>query len=138
MRDTLDSYAASLPKWPWLQTLVGAKNWDFEIREINPKAPVHATVRARFDLPEVRQCAGVGAYRPDALKNHESFKQYYQPLTSAESPAHLAPKSCRISRSLRLEGLMFAGRSRMRFSDAKSIGRSFHTLRDADVTPAKT
>lgn len=89
MRDTLDSYAASLPKWPWLQTLVGAKNWDFEIREINPKAPVHATVRARFDLPEVRQCAGVGAYRPDALKNHESFKQYYQPLTSAESPAHL-------------------------------------------------
>ncbi|WP_431203254.1 DUF2235 domain-containing protein [Bradyrhizobium betae] len=82
MRDTLDAYAASLPKWRWLQNLVGTRNWEVEVREINHQAPVHPTVRTRFDLPEVRQCAGVGAYRPTALASHDDFKRYYPQVES--------------------------------------------------------
>ncbi|MCS3726117.1 MULTISPECIES: phospholipase effector Tle1 domain-containing protein [Bradyrhizobium] len=82
MRDTLDAYAASLPKWRWLQNLVGTRNWEVEVREINHQAPVHPTVRTRFDLPEVRQCAGVGAYRPSALASHDDFKRYYPQVES--------------------------------------------------------
>src|SRR5262249_20187014 len=67
MRDTLDTYAAKLPKWKWLQRIIGGWNWEVEIREITHNAPMHPTVRARFDLPEVVQCADVGAYRPNAL-----------------------------------------------------------------------
>jgi hypothetical protein len=34
-------------------------------------------VTARFALPEVMQCAGVGPYRPDVRRNHDSFKHLY-------------------------------------------------------------
>jgi hypothetical protein len=28
MRDTLDTYAAKLPMWGWLQRYIAAKNWE--------------------------------------------------------------------------------------------------------------
>lgn len=90
MRDTLETYAAKLPKWRWLQSLVGTKNWEVEVREINQKAPVHETVRTRFGLPQVTQCARVGAYRPDALANHDDFKQYY---SRPEASTKLTPST---------------------------------------------
>jgi hypothetical protein len=80
MRDTLDGYAQKLPKWGWLQRLIGGMNWLAKIREITPDAPLHPTVRTRFGLPEVAQCAGVGPYRPEALRYHHDFKPLYPPV----------------------------------------------------------
>lgn len=87
MRDTLDAYVAKLPKWKWLQRIIAGKNWEVEIREITHNAPVHPTVRTRFDLPEVAQCAHVGAYRPDALAHHDEFKRYYTPASASPAEA---------------------------------------------------
>ncbi|MCA1393866.1 MULTISPECIES: DUF2235 domain-containing protein [unclassified Bradyrhizobium] len=83
MRDTIDGYAAKLPKWSWLQKYVARQNWETKIRNIDPAAKVHPTVGARFDLPSVLQCTRVGAYRPDALANHNAFKQYYHQVGTA-------------------------------------------------------
>jgi Uncharacterized alpha/beta hydrolase domain (DUF2235) len=78
MRDALDGYAAKLPKWSWLQKLIARENWETKIRMIGEQAKVHSTVRLRFDLPAIVQCAGgAGPYRPDALRGHDDFKQYY-------------------------------------------------------------
>jgi hypothetical protein len=40
-------------------------------------APVDPTVEIRFALPSVTQCAGVGEYRPAALRSHLKFKSKY-------------------------------------------------------------
>jgi hypothetical protein len=77
MRDTLDALAAKLPKWVWLQRHIAAQNWETKIREINNKAPVDPTVKTRAALAKVTQCASVGPYRPEALRNHDDVKQYY-------------------------------------------------------------
>jgi hypothetical protein len=77
MRDTLDAYAAKLPKWGWLQRYVVGKNWETKVRDITHDAPVDPTVKTRADLPSVTQCATVGPYRPDALRNHDDFKHLY-------------------------------------------------------------
>jgi uncharacterized protein (DUF2235 family) len=79
IRDTLDVYAAKLPKWRWLRRYIGAMNWATKIRDISHDAPVHPTVWTRFDLSEVTQCANIGPYRPDALRSHDDFKQLYPP-----------------------------------------------------------
>jgi uncharacterized protein (DUF2235 family) len=77
MRDTLEGYAAKLPKWKWLQRLIASNNWKVELRPIAHDAPVHGTVRDRFALASVIQCSKVGAYRPDALRRHDDFKALY-------------------------------------------------------------
>lgn len=78
MRDTLDDQAAKLPKWSWLQKFLASQNWETKVRDIQPEAKVHPTVRARFELPETVQCAsGRGPYRPSALVAHNEFKAYY-------------------------------------------------------------
>jgi hypothetical protein len=77
MRDALDSYAASLPKWAWLQRWIAGKNWDTKVRTIPHNAPVHPTVKARAGLSTVPQCASVGPYRPEALRGPDEFKQLY-------------------------------------------------------------
>jgi uncharacterized protein (DUF2235 family) len=77
LRDTLDALAAKLPKWGWLQRYIAAQNWETKIREMNSKAPVDPTVKTRAGLAKVTQCACVGPYRPEALRNHDDFKQYY-------------------------------------------------------------
>jgi hypothetical protein len=79
MRDTLDAYAAKLPKWSWLQRLVAGQTWETKVRVIDPEARVDPTVTTRAGLPAVVQCASVGPYRPEALRNHNDFKQLYQP-----------------------------------------------------------
>jgi uncharacterized protein (DUF2235 family) len=77
MRDTLDTYAAKLPKWKWLRRYVRDLNWSQQIRDITHDAAVHPTVADRFALPEVAQCASVGPYRPEALRQHDRFKHLY-------------------------------------------------------------
>lgn len=84
MRDTLDANTARLPHWQWLRRRVGGMNWDIETRKIKHDAPVHPTVDARFALPQVVQCARVGAYRPEALRDHDKFKAYYPPSPATD------------------------------------------------------
>jgi hypothetical protein len=92
MRDTLDGLAGKLPKWSWLRNIVGRQNWQTKIRDVNPAGEVHPTVRQRFDLPHVTQCAtGVGPYRPDALVHHHDFKRYYQSNGSDVEAAASSP-----------------------------------------------
>jgi uncharacterized protein (DUF2235 family) len=83
MRDTLDELAAKLPKWGWLQRYIAAQNWETKIREMNHEAPIDPTVKMRAALDKVPQCAGTGPYRPEALRNHDDFKQYYKPAEGA-------------------------------------------------------
>jgi hypothetical protein len=93
MRDTLDAYAAKLPKLSWLQRLIAGQNWEMSIglfhaethwettvRVIDPGAIVDPTVTTRAGLTAVVQCASVGPYRPEALRNHNDFKQLYLPI----------------------------------------------------------
>jgi uncharacterized protein (DUF2235 family) len=82
MRDTLDSYAAKLPKWRWLQRYIGSMNWEVQIRQVTHDAPVHPTVAGRFALAEVMLCASVGPYRPEALRQHDRFKRLYLPSSA--------------------------------------------------------
>jgi hypothetical protein len=78
MRDTLDYQAAKLPKWSWLQKFISSQNWVTKVRDIQPEAKVHPTVRERFEIPEIGQCAsGRAPYRPLALADHVEFKAYY-------------------------------------------------------------
>lgn len=93
MRDTLDAFAEKLPKWGWLQRYIAAQNWETKIREMNHEAPVDPTVKMRAALDKVTQCAGTGPYRPEALRNHNDFKQYYQPTGEASAGAAPAPSS---------------------------------------------
>jgi uncharacterized protein (DUF2235 family) len=74
MRDTIDQRS---PKW--LRRFTSSMNWPEKARIINPDAPVHPTVRDRFALQSVVQCAGSGPYRPKALESHNEFKKYYSP-----------------------------------------------------------
>ncbi len=73
MQDVLE---ARIPHW--LRLLKSRLGWKIKIREINPEAPVHPTVEERFQLTQVPQCAGSGPYRPEALRNHEKFRAYYE------------------------------------------------------------
>lgn len=82
MRDTLDDQATKLPKWSWLQKFVASQDWETKVRDIQPEAKVHPTVRVRFELPEVIQCgSGRSPYRPLALADHVDFKAYYSDQT---------------------------------------------------------
>lgn len=72
MRDTLE---ARLPRW--LLRLLPNFGWELVIRKIHEDATVHPSVVERFRLPEVTQCAGQGPYRPEALRHHAQFKNYY-------------------------------------------------------------
>lgn len=72
LRDTLDR----LP-WP-LRTLVKGREWPMKLRDIDPKAWLHPSVKERFELVSAMQCNGTGPYRPAALANHNEFKHYFQ------------------------------------------------------------
>jgi hypothetical protein len=69
-------------------------NWETMVRDVTHDAPVDPTVTTRFALPEVTQCAGVGTYRPEALRNHDRFKHLYpggqtSPASSSSQEAEL-------------------------------------------------
>jgi hypothetical protein len=74
MRDTLDRRT---PRF--LRRFTGFMNYEEKVRKIDHDAPVHPTVRQRFALLEVVQCAGWGRYHPRALESHDDFKSYYSP-----------------------------------------------------------
>ena len=70
-RDMLDAFAERLPGF--MRGFVARLNYEEQVRNIDPKAPVHQTVRERFKLGFVLQCAGSGLYRPRALEHHDEF-----------------------------------------------------------------
>jgi uncharacterized protein (DUF2235 family) len=72
MQDLLDG---RIPRW--LRQFTIGLGWKAGPRPINKEAIVHPTVEERFRLEEVLQCAGSGAYRPAALKEHVKFSSYY-------------------------------------------------------------
>jgi hypothetical protein len=78
MRDSIDGLVDSLPRWMRLaRSLLGGLAWPEEMRAIPHDAVVHDSVRERFGLDNVPQCAGVGPYRPEALRAHDEFATYY-------------------------------------------------------------
>jgi uncharacterized protein (DUF2235 family) len=79
-RDIIEGYADWIPSWlGFLKAQVELLNWPEEMRSISHDAPVHSSVRERFQLTSVVQCAGYGPYRPEALRHHDEFKSYYNP-----------------------------------------------------------
>ena len=72
MQDLLDG---RLPGW--LRRFTTGLGWNAAARPIPKDAIVHPTVEERFRLDEVSQCAGLGAYRPAALKGHVKFSRFY-------------------------------------------------------------
>jgi hypothetical protein len=77
MRDTIDQLAQPFPRF--LHRFFEKLNWPEEKRKIDPNAPVHPLVAERFKLDSVVQCAAVGPYRPESLREHTAFKHYYPP-----------------------------------------------------------
>jgi hypothetical protein len=55
MRNTLDGYAAKVPKWKWLQRLIASNNSAVELRSIVHGAPVHPIVTQRFPFAPSRR-----------------------------------------------------------------------------------
>lgn len=74
-----DTIARIFPAW--LSRHLGWLGWPVKVRDIPEEALVHPSVRERFALPEVTQCAGRGPYRPAALAGHRDFRSAYAPDT---------------------------------------------------------
>ena len=80
MQDLLDG---RIPRW--LRRFTIGLGWKSGPRLINKEAIVHPTVEERFRLDEVLQCAGSGAYRPAALKEHVKFCGYFRNKAASDS-----------------------------------------------------
>jgi len=72
-RDYLDGL-----KPRWLAWLFRNQNYAKKIRTLPPDGIVHDSVRRRFELPGVQQADGFYPYRPEALREVDVFKKYYQ------------------------------------------------------------
>jgi uncharacterized protein (DUF2235 family) len=72
MRDMLDRLKPGI-----LARFMASKNWAAKVREIHPEALVHPSVAERFAATTVAQCNASGPYRPEALRQHKEFGQYY-------------------------------------------------------------
>jgi uncharacterized protein (DUF2235 family) len=85
-RDTIDTFRERLPRI--LRGLLANANYEIIKRAILPSATVHPTVKQRFALETVVDCAGdkVSSYRPEALREHQDFKQFYPDLPAANAP----------------------------------------------------
>ena len=80
MRDTLDAYRRQTSEVGLAAASCRRPGWETKVRVIDPAARVDPTVTTRAGLPAVVQCASVGPYRPEALRNHNDFKQLYLPV----------------------------------------------------------
>ncbi|MCD0421857.1 hypothetical protein LOC51_31985 [Rubrivivax sp. JA1024] len=62
------------------------ENYEIIKRSIPHDATIHPTVKERFELATVIDCANekLDTYRPEALREHHGFKHYY-PHTPLES-----------------------------------------------------
>jgi uncharacterized protein (DUF2235 family) len=85
-RDAIDTFRERLPGI--LRGLLANANYEIIKRAILPTAKVHATVKERFALETIIDCANdkVGSYRPEALRQHNDFKQFYPDPPPANAP----------------------------------------------------
>jgi uncharacterized protein (DUF2235 family) len=52
-------------------------SWKKRVRDPRPDSPMHPSVGERFALASAPYQGGTGPYRPEALKDHDSFKHLY-------------------------------------------------------------
>jgi len=85
-RDAIDAFRERLPRI--LRGLLANANYEIIKRSILPKAKVHSTVKMRFALEAIIDCASdkLGNYRPEALREHNEFKQFYPNSPAADAP----------------------------------------------------
>jgi hypothetical protein len=85
-RDTIDAFRERLPRI--LRYLLADANYEIIKRSILPQAKIHPTVKERFALETIIDCANdkVGNYRPEALREHNDFKQFYPDAPAADAP----------------------------------------------------
>jgi len=97
MRDTIDAIRERLPRV--VRGFLANANYEIIKRSIPHGAKIHPTVTERFALETVIDCASdkLGNYRPEALRDHDDFKQYYPhppatdvPPSGRSEPAQLA------------------------------------------------
>jgi hypothetical protein len=90
-RDAIDAFRERLPGI--LRGVLANANYEIIKRSVLPQAKVHPTVKERFTLETIIDCAGdkVGNYRPEALREHNDFKQFYPASPPIDAP--LAGKS---------------------------------------------
>ncbi len=89
-RDAIDLFREGLP---WiLRWMLAHANYDIIKRAIQSVATIDPTVNDRFALEAIVDCANekVGAYRPEALREHQNFTRYYP-----DPPPENAPPSGR-------------------------------------------
>ena len=86
-RDAIDAFRERLPRI--LRGLLANANYEIIKRSILPNAKIHPTVMERFTLETIIDCATdkVGKYRPEALREHNDFKQFYPDPPATEAPA---------------------------------------------------
>jgi uncharacterized protein (DUF2235 family) len=85
-RDTIDTFRERLPRI--FRGLLANANYEIIKRSILHQAKIHRTVKERFALETVIDCASdkVGNYRPEALREHDDFKQFYPDPPAADAP----------------------------------------------------
>jgi uncharacterized protein (DUF2235 family) len=85
-RDAIDTFRERLPRI--LRGLLANANYEIIKRSILPTAKIHPTVKERFALETTIDCASdtVGKYRPEALREHYDFKQFYPDPPAADAP----------------------------------------------------
>ena len=85
-RDALDAFRELLTRI--LRGLLANANYEIIKRSIRPDAKIHPTVKERFTLETIIDCATdkVGKYRPEALREHNDFKQFYPDPPATEAP----------------------------------------------------
>lgn len=85
-RDTIDVLRERLPRI--LRGLLAHANYEIIKRSILPQAKIHPTVKERFAQETIIDCASekVGNYRPEALREHNDFKQFYPDSPAADVP----------------------------------------------------
>jgi hypothetical protein len=85
-RDAIDTFRERLPRI--IRGLLANANYELIKRSILPQATIHPSVKDRFGLTTVIDCASekVGNYRPEALREHIDFKQFYPNPPAANAP----------------------------------------------------
>lgn len=61
--------------------------WDKAIRDVPDTAVLHETVYERLRMKRVRNFTSFGPYRPEALKDHNKAKTFFEADRAAEKPA---------------------------------------------------
>jgi len=85
-RDEIDALRERLPLI--FRSLLANANYEIIKRNILDTARIHPSVKDRFALETVIDCAsdGIGPYRPEALRKHPDFKQFYPDPPPVDAP----------------------------------------------------